>query len=1395
MDGCVWLLCFLSAVQVSYTSVNTSRMPTIKTTRQSSNHNGATSSVKAVDGCRNQKFAGGCCSHTLVRNHIKQAWWQIDLGGQVVIERIEIIYRDDGDGSQQKGRFGGFQVFVSNTSTRTSGDRCYEDPTSVQGSMDLTPTISSCTGSTQYLTIYVDRRTRTQAWYSTTAILELCEVEVYGCPLGMYGQGNCDSSCLNTCVNGYCDPTTGYCQYCAQGAYRFGSLCTPCPDNCSNRTCDVDSGGCQGCSPGYHGTYCNLSCPDNCMDAKCNQFSRTCEGCTPGYHGTYCDLPCPDDCMDSRCNQSTGVCEGCVTGYHGNMCNLTCPENCKDKKCSQTAGICEGCTPGNHGTYCDLPCPGNCMYSQCDQSTGVCEGCVSGYHGNMCNLTCPENCKDKKCSQTAGICEDCEDGFFGPFCMTCSVSCVNVCNTTSGNCSPCRNGFFGQQCNTTCPNNCVNNTCIQDNGECLDCNPGYYGLFCNQSCPASCTDSMCDQLTGNCEGNACKTGFHGDRCDRNCSSSCQDSVCNKTTGICTDCVAGLYTDACNESCPINCGSSVCDRYSRECSDGCNRGFYGRLCNQSCPSKCRDSQCYQDTGICEDGCNRGFYGRLCNQSCPSKCRDSQCYQDTGICEECSPGYYSSKCNDSCPDNCKDNRCYQDTGECLACKDGFHGLDCNNTCGNCRRSSCSMSNGTCECTDGWGGDTCLTRIAIQSSSDSQTGLYAGAAGGAVVGILLAVIVTIVIIKRRKAPPNKEKNNSPNDKMSSKFLDVTSSSTTSKQAIENDNQPKETNAVGDTEVSGQVYINMQDVKLTVDDDVTYTNSDSFGIPIIELQSLIDKKKTNKAAAFQEEFKNFPMGAVYPHEAGKQLSNKKRNRFKTTFPYDHSRVILEMIGNDVDTTYINANYIDGVDLNKVYIASQGPKDNTTDDFWRMVWQVSSGKIVMLTNLIEGGIRKCHQYWPDEGEPLSTSTFQLTLDSERTYAFYVIRDVTVLKKKTREERQIQQFHFISWPDHGTPNSLELVLFHRRVTSYMTQLSGQMIVHCSAGLGRTGTFIALDALLTQGKRTERVDIPRYVRAMRKDRMNMIQNYEQYIALHELLVEGFNLQESNISRSNFPKVLATMCPKNTPANQTKSHQEFKALLNFKPSYSPRCFKAAMLKENKSKNRKLDILPADQFRVFLQSQPANRTDYINAISVQSHTSKSAYLMTQFPMEDTIGDFWTMVFDYRCESIVVLGQPTEGNWLEGDSTTSNFSFTKLNERSMDANLTISDYHVTGERQSTETTVRLFSLMLWSGDKLLPPSDSSLLQLLELVDGRRRSNNETPVIVMCRDGCTQSGLFCCVSNARDQMKLDGEVDIFQTARQLKQRRPESLEDIEQYQYCYDFIGQYLDSTDVYIN
>ncbi|XP_021364530.1 multiple epidermal growth factor-like domains protein 10 isoform X1 [Mizuhopecten yessoensis] len=426
----VWLLevlCILSTLKIVNTSVNTSREPNIKSTTRSSNHSTAYRSDKAVDGCKKQIFDNqSCCSHTQTGQ--QEAWWQVDLEELVVIEYVKIYYRDQG--YLQKQRFGGYKIYQSNTSDWQNGYLCHKDTTPKADALSLIPQIQ-CTGSAQYLTIYSDRRSGGQSWYSDNAILELCEVEVYGCPLGKYGDGNCDSDCDVGCANDLCDPVTGGCTYCAVGYYRSGSFCVECPANCYDNICNVESGVCSACTPGYYGSRCNQTCPFNCKDKRCMQSNGECEDCEDIFFGSSCDN-CSVGCTNRVCDKISGNCSPCIPGYFGGTCNTSCPSNCKGDICNQTFGICTECAPDFHGIDCKQICPANCRDSLCARSSGDCSACEPGFFGLTCNMSCSGHCE---CQQNNGTCIACTSGYFGLNCEEkCGQCSAGSCSRSDGCC-------------------------------------------------------------------------------------------------------------------------------------------------------------------------------------------------------------------------------------------------------------------------------------------------------------------------------------------------------------------------------------------------------------------------------------------------------------------------------------------------------------------------------------------------------------------------------------------------------------------------------------------------------------------------------------------------------------------------------------------------------------------------------------------------------------------------------------------------------------------------------------------------------------------------------------------------------------------------------------------------
>ncbi|XP_028812752.1 tyrosine-protein phosphatase non-receptor type 5 isoform X2 [Denticeps clupeoides] len=255
---------------------------------------------------------------------------------------------------------------------------------------------------------------------------------------------------------------------------------------------------------------------------------------------------------------------------------------------------------------------------------------------------------------------------------------------------------------------------------------------------------------------------------------------------------------------------------------------------------------------------------------------------------------------------------------------------------------------------------------------------------------------------------------------------------------------------------------------------------------------------AGLQAEFYETPMNFVDPKEYNIPGVVRK-NRYKTILPNTHSRVCLKATDNDdFLSTYINANYLLGYGgEEKVYIATQGPTVNTVTDFWRMVWQEHSPIIVMITNIEEKN-EKCTEYWPED-----TATYEdieVTVKEVIQADDYSLRTFTV--KCDSEERSLRQYWYTSWPDQKTPDKapplLELVHAVEEARQQAPPQSGPVIVHCSAGIGRTGCFIATTILCKQLKNEGVVDILRTTSQLRLDRGGMIQTAEQYQFVHHVL---------------------------------------------------------------------------------------------------------------------------------------------------------------------------------------------------------------------------------------------------------------------------------------------------------
>jgi protein tyrosine phosphatase len=263
-----------------------------------------------------------------------------------------------------------------------------------------------------------------------------------------------------------------------------------------------------------------------------------------------------------------------------------------------------------------------------------------------------------------------------------------------------------------------------------------------------------------------------------------------------------------------------------------------------------------------------------------------------------------------------------------------------------------------------------------------------------------------------------------------------------------------------------------------------------------------------FSEEFETVQgVGLEGTTEASLMDENRPKNRYTNILAYDHSRVKLTFTDDEPGSDYINSNYVHGYNMPRAFIATQGPMPNTFDDFWRMVWEQNSSTIVMLTQLQEKGRTKCHQYWPDE-EPVTYGDIEVSKVSEKNSPNWDIREFTM--QYSKQTRNVKQFQFTTWPDMGVPEEPSIVVdFVRFVRAQQPADAGPMVVHCSAGVGRTGTFVCIDTVLRRMREKDTVDVFGVVSAMRLQRNHMVQTEAQYIFIHKAILEV--IQQMNLDK--------------------------------------------------------------------------------------------------------------------------------------------------------------------------------------------------------------------------------------------------------------------------------------------
>ncbi|KAK2140502.1 hypothetical protein LSH36_1334g00025 [Paralvinella palmiformis] len=445
---------------------------------------------------------------------------------------------------------------------------------------------------------------------------------------------------------------------------------------------------------------------------------------------------------------------------------------------------------------------------------------------------------------------------------------------------------------------------------------------------------------------------------------------------------------------------------------------------------------------------------------------------------------------------------------------------------------------------------------------------------------------------------------------------------------------------------------------------------------------------------------------------------------------------------------------LKNIYSIS-GPFDTTVVEFWRMIWQEDSNRIVMVANIEESG-----------------------KDDIRT---------------------VYHLHFTSWTDKRKPvyGATTLIAFYRNVQSFHEVAKGPLVVHCSAGIGRTGTFIALDILQKQTMHKGILNVYNCVKKLRGERMLMVQTEAQYHFIHMFMVEFIKCGFTSYDVNGFPNTFRLLCdPDPQLAGLSRLERQFQILCEMKDKLIDNQSKDGLSNYNRPKNRDLDVVPSKS--------------YCNLKSV-SFKVRDFYVVTQMPLPETITDFWRLVYKLKTRSIIMLNQfdntdPTsKPYWPSKEIPNQSYGPIELtlvstnNDNTTDSVYT-RDFLIRSKnsKRTEGRTLRHFQLLTWPNSATVPPTKEDLFKLIDLNgqwQDQLKSKRAGNTIVHCLTGGRQSGVYCGITFLLDKMSSEQQIDGFLAARYVTRTRPQFFQTKEEFRFLHEVALAIIPKNKLYEN
>ncbi|XP_027444533.1 receptor-type tyrosine-protein phosphatase epsilon isoform X4 [Zalophus californianus] len=553
----------------------------------------------------------------------------------------------------------------------------------------------------------------------------------------------------------------------------------------------------------------------------------------------------------------------------------------------------------------------------------------------------------------------------------------------------------------------------------------------------------------------------------------------------------------------------------------------------------------------------------------------------------------------------------------------------------------------------------------------------------------------------------------------------------------------------------------------------------PEFQSQELWKGQMSLKAVHPDEFGHSLPSGHIQgTFEQANKEENREKNRYPNILPNDHSRVILSQVDGTPCSDYINASYIDGYKEKNKFIAAQGPKQETVNDFWRMIWEQKAATIVMLTNLKERKEEKCSQYWPDQG-CWTYGNIRVCVEDCVVLVDYTIRKFCIqsqLPDGCKAPRLVSQLHFTSWPDFGVPfTPIGMLKFLKKVKALNPAHAGPIVVHCSAGVGRTGTFVVIDAMMDMMHAEQKVDVFEFVSRIRNQRPQMVQTDMQYTFIYQALLEYYLYGDTELDVSSLEKHLQTLHGTTTHFDKIGLEEEFRKLTNVR--IMKENMRTGNLPANMKKARVIQIIPYDFNRVILSMKRGQEyTDYINASFIDGYRQKDYFIATQGPLAHTVEDFWRMVWEWKCHTVVMLTEvqereqdkcyqywPTEGSVTHGEITI------EIKSDTLSEAISIRDFLVTfnqplAHQEEQTRMVRQFHFHGWP-EVGIPAEGKGMIDLIAAVQKQQQQTGNHPITVHCR--YTQETLWEAEQGSDSNTHLYEAFEVLQKPAEHSSDRP----------------------------